>query len=82
MTGQRLRDIRKKIFPDKLFLMETKNPSEYVSENLQWMGYSSHHLVPPHAPGAGGLALFWKQNIEVEVVQSNQHYIDTKVKAK
>lgn len=82
MTVHRLRDIRKKIFPDILFLMETKNDSEFVLQNLQWMDYSSNFLVAPHSQGAGGLALFWKQSVEVEIIYSDQHYIDAKIKAK
>jgi len=82
MTGQRLREIHKKIFPDILFLMETKNTSEFVLQHLLWMGYDSHHFVLPSSTGAGGLALFWKHNIEMEVLSSCQHYIDAKVTAK
>lgn len=82
MTGQRLREIHKKISPDVLFLMETKNPSEFVLQHLEWMGYASNFLVPPLSPGSGGLALFWKQNIEIEIVSSCQHFINTKVTAK
>jgi len=45
--------------------METKNNDEFVINTFAWMGYSSHFLVSPHAPEAGGLLLFWKQEIEV-----------------
>ena len=62
--------------------METKNSSETVFQLLTGIDYPSHHLVPPPSPGAGGLALFWKQNVEVEVISSSQHFIDTKIKAK
>ena len=82
MTVQRIREIRKKIFPDLLFIMETKNPTTTVLNLLQGLNYPSHHLVEPHSPGAGGLALFWKNNIEVEILSSCPHFIDTRIKAK
>jgi len=82
MTVQRIKEIRKKIFPDLLFLMETKNSSETVLQSLQWLDYPSHHLVPPESPAAGGLGLFWKSSVEVEIIHSSLHYIDTKIKAK
>ena len=82
MTVQRLKEIRKKILPDLIFLMETKNTSEIVLQSLQWSDYPSHFLVPPISPGAGGLALFWKQSLEVDIISSNQHFIDTKIKTK
>jgi len=70
------------IFPDLLFLMETMNPSEVVLQKLNWMGYTSHLLVPPHSPGSGGLALFWKAHLVVEVISSCKNFIDTKIIAK
>lgn len=82
ITIRRLRDIRQQIFPDIFFLMETKNDDEHVLNTFNWMGYDSHVLVSPHSPNAGGLALFWKQNIEMEILSTCQHFIDTKITAK
>lgn len=62
--------------------METKNNSDAVLQSLHWLDYPSHHLVPPHSPGAGGLALFWKQSIEVEIINETHQFIDTRIKAK
>ena len=61
--------------------METKNPVESVLNSLNWMNYKSHFLIPPHSPGGGGLALLWKQELEVTILSSCQNYIDTKIKA-
>lgn len=82
MTVQRIREIRKSVFPDLFFLMETKNNSETVLQLLHGLDYPSHHLEPPLSPGSGGLALFWKSNVEVEIISTCQHFIDTKIKAK
>lgn len=61
--------------------METKNPDESVLQSLSWMNYNSHHLIPPHSPGGGGLALLWKQELDVSILSSCQNFIDTKIKA-
>ena len=61
--------------------METKNLDAVVLTALNSLGYSAHHLVSPHSPGGGGLALLWKQEIELEVVFSCQNFIDTLIRA-
>lgn len=74
--------MHKTIFPDILFLSETKNPDDYVSKTLDWMNFPSKHLVSPHCPGGGGLALFWKHEIHLEIVSSCKTFIDTVIKYK
>ena len=44
-------------------------------------GYSTHHLVPSHSHGGGGLALLWKKEIEIEIISSCQNFIDTLIRA-
>lgn len=61
--------------------METKNPDEVVLKKLQWSNFSNHLLISPHSPGGGGLALYWKQHIELEVLSSCHNFIDTIIKA-
>ena len=82
MTVHIILGIRKSVFPDVFFLMEMKNTSHNVLQLLHDLDYSTHHLEPPHSQGAGGLALFWKNSVKVEIISSCQHYIDTKIKAK
>ncbi|CAL9224796.1 unnamed protein product [Arabidopsis halleri] len=79
--SQRLREIHSELSPDILFLMETKNPDEMVLKSLSWMNFSSHFLVTPHSPGGGGLALFWKQDVDVTILATCNNYIDTRIKA-
>lgn len=45
------------------------------------MGYATHTLVSPEGHGGGGLALFWKQEIEINTLHTCKNFIDTKVKA-
>jgi len=60
--------------------METKNSDDMVLSNTKWMNFPSHLLVSPHSPRGGGLALFWKKEVEVTILSSNQNFIDTKVR--
>ena len=60
--------------------METKNPDEFVEKSLAWMQFPSHLLIPPHSPGGGGLALYWKSELDVSILTSCQNFIDTRIK--
>lgn len=57
--------------------METKNPTEMVLPTLDHLDYECHHLVPPTGHGAGGLALYWKQQLSVSILSSSANCIDT-----
>ncbi|KAG7559487.1 Reverse transcriptase zinc-binding domain [Arabidopsis thaliana x Arabidopsis arenosa] len=48
---------------------------------LQWMDYSANKLVSPHSPGGGGLAILWKDHIELETLEACPNFIDTHIKA-
>ena len=56
-TVRRLKEISRKFRPDIMFLIETKNPNDFVLRKCDQLGYEEHHLVPPTGHGAGGLAL-------------------------
>lgn len=76
MTVRRLREIHKDISPDILFLAETKNKDDFIFRELDWMGFQSKFTVPPEGL-SGGLALFWKEGIDLSVLSSSPNYIDT-----
>lgn len=58
-------------------LVRQKKTNEVVLKTLDWLGYASNHLVNPHGSDGGGLALLWKQVINLEVLHSITNYIDT-----
>ncbi|KAF8086725.1 hypothetical protein N665_0614s0009 [Sinapis alba] len=57
--------------------METKNPDPFVLKELDFLETDHKHLVPPERPNSGGLALFWKQDIDLQVLSSSKNVIDT-----
>ncbi|XP_013745364.2 uncharacterized protein LOC106447969 [Brassica napus] len=79
LTVQRLREIKRTIFPDIIFLCETKNPSAFVLDKTQQLGYEYHDLIPPTGHGAGGLALLWKEEIKLEVLDATPNLYDTRI---
>lgn len=78
-TVRRLREICKKVDPDILFLSETKNLHKVVVKKLNCLRLGNIRTVPPHGQSGGGLALLWKNGIDLEVISSCKSYIDTKL---
>lgn len=60
--------------------METKNQDEFVTQICESFGYCNHFTIPPQGL-SGGLALFWRQEVELEVMASSPNYIDTLIKS-
>lgn len=48
-----------------------------VLKKLESLRYDHHHLVTPTGHGAGGLVLLWKQELNLQIIESNAHVIDT-----
>ncbi|KAL0857920.1 hypothetical protein Bca101_063074 [Brassica carinata] len=61
--------------------METKNQDEFVLSELQSLRYDHHLTVPPNGL-SGGLALFWKADFSLSILEATPHFIDTKLKVK
>lgn len=78
-TVQRLQEICKKYDPDIIFLSETKNPHHVVQKKLSSLGYSNLKTVQPHGVAGGGLAILWKEWLQLEVISSCNNYFDTRI---
>lgn len=76
LTVRRLKEIISKTSPDILFLMETKNQEENVLKHYRNSDFSNHFLVPPVGL-SGGLALSWKDSVNLEILSSSANCIDT-----
>ena len=77
-TVQFLRALRRKYYPDLVFLMETKQKYDYIVGLKKQLGYDHVFTVEPEGL-SGGLALLWKDNFQVSVLSSDKRIIDLKV---
>ena len=50
-----------------------------VVKILECLRLGNIRTVPPHGTAGGGLALLWKEGIDLEVVSSCTNYFDTKL---
>ncbi|XP_018479530.1 uncharacterized protein LOC108850504 [Raphanus sativus] len=82
MTIPRLKDLTKQHSPDIIFLSETKNPDAYVLKELAALKFDHHYLFSPLSPGAGGLALFWKAETDIQILDATKNFIETKASFK
>ena len=78
-TVRRLKEMKRDISPDILFLMETKNPDSFVKKKTDSLQYENSLLISPTGHGAGGLALFWKQEIKLQILSSSANCIDASI---
>ncbi|CAA7062275.1 unnamed protein product [Microthlaspi erraticum] len=62
--------------------METKNNEDFITKHLPLLDFSNRFLVPPHSPGGGGLALYWKTDVDLLITSSSDNFIDAKISYK
>lgn len=61
--------------------METKNSDGVISNEVKHLGFHNQFTIPPVGL-SGGLALLWKEEISLEILDSSPNFIDTRVKFK
>ncbi|KAF8102781.1 hypothetical protein N665_0195s0018, partial [Sinapis alba] len=75
----RLREIRQEYFPDILFLMETKQSRDLLVDFHTWLGYDRILTVNPIGY-SGGLALMWKNSVNIVFKFVDKNLADFNVK--
>lgn len=76
LTIQKLRELIRSHAPSVVFLMETKQGSYRVNGLRRRFGYSKGLVVDPCGL-SGGLALWWRLDVDVNVLSSSKNVIDT-----
>jgi hypothetical protein len=62
--------------PKLVFLLETQQQKDRVSNLIYRLGFNKCFVVYGEGKG-GGLALFWDESIKVEIFSYGLHHIDT-----
>jgi exonuclease III len=74
LTVRALKALERENSPDIVFLAETKLKVQKIERIKLSLSYSYYFCVESLGK-AGGLALLWKQGVDLEVVFSNKHII-------
>ncbi|OMO52011.1 reverse transcriptase [Corchorus capsularis] len=75
LTLSALKYLNKKYSPDFVFLMETRNCQEFVNKVGKSLRFKEGVIVDPIGL-SGGLVLWWKENLVVNIVEMNKNFID------
>jgi len=75
---QELTELVRKHSPSIFFLMETKAKDDHVKKLKSKLQLDNVHIVPQHNIG-GRLALFWRNKINISILDSSPLHIDAVV---
>lgn len=81
MTIRRLKELYRTKSPDILFLKETKNADDFIKKKTSSFHYPNYFSVPP-VGASGGLALLWKDSVNIKILESLPNLIDAEVSFK
>jgi len=77
LTVNYLKDLWRTHKPDILFLSETKRCFSYLQKFRSQFGFNNLYSVDPRGAN-GGLALFYNNDIKLEILYENNRIIDVK----
>lgn len=66
--------------PQVVFLMETKQKQKYMERKRQALQFDEAWYVVPIGK-SGGLALWWKKEVAINIISSSKNIIHTKVES-
>ena len=66
-------------FPSIVFLSETKNKKTVMEKVKRQLKFDQCYVVEPVGK-AGGLTLFWKEEVQVESITDGNFFIEVKIK--
>ena len=73
-----LREEVRKARPQLVFLMETKQQEKFLERKRRSMEFEESWYVSPMGK-SGGLALWWKEDLTVNILSSSKNVIHTKL---
>lgn len=82
LTVQNLGELVRSHVPSVIFLCETKQQSYRVNKLRRSLGYFKGEIVQPSDTAAGGLALWWRPDVDVQVIFKNHNFIDSIITVK
>lgn len=78
-TVRRLVELNRHKAPYIIFMQDA---DDFVLKETEELNFDSHFFVTPHRQGAGGLALLWRSDINLQVLSSDHNHIDTLISFK
>lgn len=82
LTVQRLGELVRSQAPSVIFLCETKQQSHRLNILRKKLGYHMGEVVNPTDSAAGGLALWWRLDVEVQVIFKCPNLLDSTITVK